>query len=45
MIAKFETAEAFDAAIAAAVMAGLTFKAIECVGGRYPYEIVYTGGY
>lgn len=42
MKAKFETPEAFHAAIAAAVMAGLTFDAYERDG---EYTIEYTGGY
>lgn len=45
MIAKFETAEAFHAAIYAAVVAGLTFEANESLTGHFPYEITYTGGY
>ena len=45
MTAKFETAAEFHAAITAAVIAGLTFKAYETPTDMYPYCIEYTGGY
>lgn len=45
MIAKFETAAAWHAAIAAAVHAGLTFTAYECPDELYRYQIEYTGGF
>lgn len=46
MKAKFYDAEKWHAAIAAAVMAGLTFEAWEIgMAASHAYVIEYTGGY
>ena len=46
MEAKFYTAAAWHAAIAAAVMAGLTFEAYEIgIANSHAWTITYTGGY
>lgn len=46
MTAYFDSAEAWHAGIAAAVMAGLMFEAYDVgMKCRTAYAIVYTGGY
>lgn len=46
MEAKFMTVEAWHAAIAAAVQAGLTFEAYDFgMHTSHAWSIVYTGGY